>query len=313
MRIPTKWQSILSACAQAYKQNKQLIPRQWLRENHPELKWRTAERFLSVPKLVAYLAGDLTEQSPALCDEKQPAPLSPKQFKQKCGRVGAPYGNRNAIKHGIYSKFLTDEEEQIRQEVYGIEHVKQELALARVLLARTLRKQTEIEQVSIHDFSEGKPSICAMRIAEYELRSDLSGGRGEREKWVLPDTDAIIDRLLARIAQLTMIGVQQAQMPVLTQIEQLAFIQSFIIGLNNGKLTAVEAGLKLESQLIPLPGTLTMMIRAELAMGNDAEIEGDRVTGEQIKARAEQLRTEKTAKKEAFLIVRREELRSLDT
>jgi len=55
---------------------------------------------------------------------------------------GGPVGNTNAVKHGIYRAVLTEEE---RTDYDGLElgDVDQELRLARVRLARTLKAERD--------------------------------------------------------------------------------------------------------------------------------------------------------------------------
>ena len=307
-KIPAKWRSILTACAHAYEHDSNLSPREWLQENHPDEKWRTAEKYLTVPKLLAYLAGDIQEQKPAPGSGPGASPQSPKRAPKKSG--GQP-GNNNATKHGIYSRFLTADDVEVWQEAYELEHIQNELALARVQLARAMRKQAEIQQARSVDDTEGKPSTRAMETTEYEVRMDSMGG-SEGWKKTLPDVDAIIDRCLARIAQLMTLRNQLAQAPVLNRMEQLAMTQAIMAKLEKGDITAVEAGIKLEAQLIPLPATLSMMIRAELMESSEEEIETGGVSGEEVKARAAQLRAEKLVAKEEFLKKRRLEMESLN-
>lgn len=307
-KTPAKWRPIQAACALAYSHNNSLKPREWLSQNHPEENWRTAEKYLSVPKLIVFLSTEKQEQKPASRDESREHPHPPKQIKKK---RGAPLKNTNATKHGIYSRFLSAEDVEVWQEAYELEHIQNELALARVQLARAMRKQAEIQKFRSDEEVEGKPSTNGMDTTEYEVRLDSMGG-SEGWKKTLPDIDAIIDRCLARIAQLMTLRNQLSQAPVLNRMEQLALTQSVMAQLERNDISAVEAGIKLEAQLIPLPATLSMMIRAELMDTGEEEIETGGVTGEEVKARAAQLRAEKAAAKEEFLKQRREEMETLN-
>ncbi len=56
---------------------------------------------------------------------------------------GAPLGNQNALKHGFYSKFLTETEKQGMEEAEEIEGLDHELALLRVKLCHLLKDNSD--------------------------------------------------------------------------------------------------------------------------------------------------------------------------
>jgi uncharacterized protein YjcR len=58
---------------------------------------------------------------------------------------GAPIGNQNARKHGLYSEYYTDEEAQQIGEI-KLGSVEDELKLCRIKLRRWLKYQNEIDQ-----------------------------------------------------------------------------------------------------------------------------------------------------------------------
>ncbi len=55
-------------------------------------------------------------------------------------RRGAPLGNKNAIKHGFYSKILDGTDEQDFEKVAGIEGIDEEIALIRLEIKRAINR-----------------------------------------------------------------------------------------------------------------------------------------------------------------------------
>jgi hypothetical protein len=64
---------------------------------------------------------------------------------QRCashsGRCGAPPGNRNALRHGLYSRALTPEEKLDLIAARAVEGVDEEIAVTRLMILRGLRQQ----------------------------------------------------------------------------------------------------------------------------------------------------------------------------
>lgn len=59
------------------------------------------------------------------------------------GKRGAPVGNRNAVKHGFYSRILTGTEKLDMKEAEGIEGLDDEIAILRVKLRSLFEHQPD--------------------------------------------------------------------------------------------------------------------------------------------------------------------------
>jgi hypothetical protein len=57
------------------------------------------------------------------------------------GRCGARVGNRNALRHGLYSRCLTPDEKLDLVAARAIEGVDEEIAVTRLMILRALRQQ----------------------------------------------------------------------------------------------------------------------------------------------------------------------------
>jgi hypothetical protein len=57
------------------------------------------------------------------------------------GRCGARPGNRNALRHGLYSRHLTPEEKLDLAAARAVEGVAEEIAITRLMILRALRQQ----------------------------------------------------------------------------------------------------------------------------------------------------------------------------
>lgn len=70
---------------------------------------------------------------------------------------GAPKGNKNALKHGIYSKLFSNEEMDAAKEMQG--SVENELAIARLQLFRLLQEQKKAANDPVLDKVEEKTIV----------------------------------------------------------------------------------------------------------------------------------------------------------
>lgn len=102
---------------------------------------------------------------------------------------GAPAGNQRAVKHGIYARFYT-EEEQATLDAMQLGDVDAELKLCRIRLMRALAAAQE---------HEGKPELHEM-VAVTGRGKD--GGITGEKRYKRTDYGHIIDRLLGRIESL---------------------------------------------------------------------------------------------------------------
>lgn len=99
--------------------------------------------------------------------------------------TGAPAGNKNASKHGIYSQFLT-EAEQIDFDSAELERVDDELRLAKVLIGRVLKalgtpeeNNGNIDQIydrylgRIESLTKTREDLETKRLTNEKLRREL--------------------------------------------------------------------------------------------------------------------------------------------
>ena len=101
---------------------------------------------------------------------------------------GAPKGNKNAIKHGIYSSKLSSEEMEDFKSI-ELGSVDDELLLMRILLARELDKEAK---------EAGKPELK-------EVIKNEGGGfaiPSETRKSKVKDYDVSIEKIIGRIESL---------------------------------------------------------------------------------------------------------------
>lgn len=70
---------------------------------------------------------------------------------------GAPKGNKNAVKHGIYSRLFSDDEMSAAKEMQG--SVENELAIARLQLFRLLQEQKRLGDAPLLDKVEEKTIV----------------------------------------------------------------------------------------------------------------------------------------------------------
>ena len=57
------------------------------------------------------------------------------------GRCGARPGNRNALRHGLYSRYLSPEEKLDLFAARAVRGLKQEIAVTRLMILRAIRQQ----------------------------------------------------------------------------------------------------------------------------------------------------------------------------
>lgn len=110
--------------------------------------------------------------------------------------AGAPTGNKNSVKHNIYSQFMTEDEIEFSQQS-ELHSIDSELKLCKVQLARALKaKQAQDDAIKDQD----KVAIDSMTLGDANPE-DQSGG--DRIVYKRKDYDALIDRLIGRISMLT--------------------------------------------------------------------------------------------------------------
>lgn len=114
--------------------------------------------------------------------------------------TGAPKGNKNNLKAGgIYSQFLTDEEQIISAEM-ELGSLDEELKLCKIRLMRALKAEAE-QQAQVDEFNK-------LELEALNEAPSLIGGLPDNDELIQTkqfrrrDYGTIIDRLIARIESL---------------------------------------------------------------------------------------------------------------
>lgn len=100
--------------------------------------------------------------------------------------AGAPKGNTNALKHGLYRSQLTVEEEDLLDSYGGEKSLQNELAMARLQVSRLVGYQSR-EDVPI----EQKAKMAPMIISGLRAIAYLARQTAEMEEGI--DWDAVLD------------------------------------------------------------------------------------------------------------------------
>jgi len=124
--------------------------------------------------------------------------------------TGAPKGNTNNLKHGIYRAGYTEDEVatlEIVDESLG--DLKQELRMARTMLGRTWILYLETKSNPMAGMQMGSIRQKELRDRQYVNKDGatitISGGSEREVTQKMPDLLAILDKQLARVAYLEMI------------------------------------------------------------------------------------------------------------
>ncbi|EMK1731266.1 hypothetical protein V8N76_004572 [Salmonella enterica] len=161
------------------------------------------------------------------CGAKTRAGTPCKGFAMKNGRcrmhggrsTGAP-GNRNAIKPGgLYSRYMTPEEQQIA-DALKLGSLEDEIRLTRIRLLRVLELERQADECDGDDDAlleiEGK-TVEPVMLGGMPDDEDVVERRSYRRR----DYPALVDRLTARIAGLEAQHAQLASMAASTRRQQI--------------------------------------------------------------------------------------------
>ena len=88
------------------------------------------------------------------------------------GRCGARPGNRNALRHGLYSRTLTPEEKLDLMAARAVEGVDEEIAVTRLMILRALRQQDAP--------SEAYARLVEALCRQLRLQRQLDGKNADR-------------------------------------------------------------------------------------------------------------------------------------
>ena len=81
------------------------------------------------------------------------------------GRCGARPGNRNALRHGLYSRQLTPEEQRDLVIAQASEGLNEEIAITRLMIVRALREQNAPSE----EYARLAEALCRQLRAQRQL------------------------------------------------------------------------------------------------------------------------------------------------
>ncbi len=117
------------------------------------------------------------------------------------GKSVSQWGNKKAVKHGIYETGLTKEEKKIYDKI-PIDTVEDEIRLCKLRIRRALNARKAIEETPNDPSVEFE--ISEIKQLKGETEGSNSGKATTRQEMnrKRPDFDAIIDRYMGRMSQL---------------------------------------------------------------------------------------------------------------
>ena len=145
----------------------------------------------------------------------------PHRCKNHGGYAGAPEGNSNNLKHGIYSKEVQPEEDELFEKIKQLKDFTQEIAIFRLQLIRAFkaksRQETELVAIDTsNDLNKGLP-VDGVRTRQI-VRSDGTTEKILEISKKRIDFDTIIDRLVSKMVKLqhqqTMIETKGLMVPL---------------------------------------------------------------------------------------------------
>lgn len=111
---------------------------------------------------------------------------------------GAPKGNKNSLKHGIYSRVIREEDREIYDSVAtALGSLDHEIAIVRMQLHNTLEAQNNARR----DAEEGAKT-GGLELQKFHEREASEFTAGDEHVYERVDYNGHIDRLTARIAML---------------------------------------------------------------------------------------------------------------
>lgn len=109
---------------------------------------------------------------------------------------GPPKGNRNSVKHGIYSQFFSGDEKTLLDRS-KLDDLNDEIGLVRVMIQRTLKAQAE---------SNNKPELVELTVDGIPNPDDPDAQKkalaSAERKYKAIDYDQKLDRLTGRLTNL---------------------------------------------------------------------------------------------------------------
>lgn len=112
------------------------------------------------------------------------------------------FGNQNAKKHGIYSKFITDDEWQAVEQS-ELDNLDDELRLCKVRLLRALQAENEQGNLGDEALELIRKTVEPPIIGGIPITPDDDVSEIVKKSFEKRDYNSIIDRLIGRIQSLT--------------------------------------------------------------------------------------------------------------
>ena len=103
---------------------------------------------------------------------RRPALVDGQLCAAHAGRCGARPGNRNAVRHGLYSKQLTPEEQFDLVDASTIESLSDEIGMTRLMILRALRQQDPSAQT----YTRLVGSLCRQLHLQRQLTGQAAEG-----------------------------------------------------------------------------------------------------------------------------------------
>ena len=132
--------------------------------------------------------------------------------------TGAPKGNKNNLKHGIYSKYFTEQENQLAEQL-DLSQIDEELKLCKIRLMRALK--LEAEQGKGEDALELTTKITKPPVIGGVPVIDADIGDIIERTFSKKDYSPIVDRLIARIQSLTTTRYQLMTQAIDAEMKQI--------------------------------------------------------------------------------------------
>lgn len=168
--------------------------------------------------------------NPNICGAKTrkgtPCQKAPIKDKKRCRlhgglSIGAKKGNQYARKHGVYSKFISDDEQAWLDDV-SLDDVDSELRLCKVKLMRALELEKKQESQSESDKMELVAQTMQIIKDGGEGGGEMGDSRQQMTKsFAKTNVGGLIDRLVGRISALTSQRQELLSKSIDLQIKQM--------------------------------------------------------------------------------------------
>ncbi|WP_163836673.1 hypothetical protein [Spartinivicinus ruber] len=177
--------------------------------------------------------------------------------KRPINKGGGQPGNTNAVIHGLYSRFYSDEERRFCQNSKRLlRSIKDEMDLIRIRLARAVALERAID--------EEQAELPLSEVVDMEGDNGMVPTNSRTEIRRRPDFDGIIQRLTGRLNQLTNLHEKLKNDDDLTKRDKLTIQAKVLQQLTDDSISPIQAAYQLEGQGIPLPEVLKLQVKQML-------------------------------------------------